>query len=81
MARYPRGELKTAARDHLRLLLERTRETEITLRLGARREARGEARREAIQSFRGGKRAWPERYPKAVARREKERDALRVPFD
>ena len=46
MALYTQGELKTAARDFLRLLLERTLETEITLRLGARRYARGEARRD-----------------------------------
>ena len=46
MGLYTQGELKTAARDHLRLLLERTLETEITLRLGARRYARDEARRD-----------------------------------
>lgn len=46
LALYTQGELKAAAREHLRLLLERTLETEITLRLGARRYVRDERRRD-----------------------------------
>jgi putative transposase len=46
MGLYTQGELKAGAREHLRLLLERTLETEITRQLGARRYARDEARRD-----------------------------------
>ena len=52
MALYTQGELKAAARDFLRLLLERTLETEITVRLGARRYVRDEARRDWRNGYR-----------------------------
>lgn len=52
MALYAQGELTAGAREHLRWLLERTMETEMTQRLGAVRYGRSATRRDWRNGYR-----------------------------
>jgi len=52
MALYAQGDLTAATREHLRWLLERTMETELTQRLGAERYGRGTTRTDWRNGYR-----------------------------
>lgn len=52
MALYAQGDLTAATREHLRWLLERTMETELTQRLGAERYGRGATRTDWRNGYR-----------------------------
>ena len=54
MALYTQGDLTASAREHLRWLLERTMETEVTVRLGAQRYGRSAGRTDWRNGYREG---------------------------
>ena len=54
MALYTQGDLTASAREYLRWLLERTMETEVTVRLGAQRYGRSAGRTDWRNGYREG---------------------------